>query len=57
MVEDGQGEPGEALDDGLLIACKEGAVRILRAQREGRPPLEAADFLRGFPVPAGRKLA
>jgi methionyl-tRNA formyltransferase len=55
-AEDGQGEPGEALDDALLIACGDGAVRILRAQREGRGAQDAADFLRGFPLAAGSRL-
>ncbi|MGH7024607.1 MAG: methionyl-tRNA formyltransferase [Caulobacteraceae bacterium] len=55
-VEHGQGEPGLALDDRLLIACGSGAVRILEAQREGRAPAAAADFLRGFPLPAGTSL-
>jgi methionyl-tRNA formyltransferase len=56
-VEDGVGEPGAALDDALLIACGEGAVRLLRAQREGRGQQNAADFLRGFPVSRGTRLA
>ncbi len=54
--EDREGEPGEVLDDRLLVACRAGAVRILRAQREGRAPAEAAEFLRGFPLPAGARL-
>lgn len=54
--EDADGAPGEALDDNLLIACGSGAVRILRAQREGRAAQDAADFLRGFPVKAGTVL-
>ncbi|MFZ5671040.1 MAG: methionyl-tRNA formyltransferase [Pseudomonadota bacterium] len=56
-VEDGQGPPGRALDDDLLVACGSGAVRLLRAQREGRGQQDAADFLRGFPVPAGADLS
>lgn len=52
----GRGEPGEALDDALLIACGEGAVRLLRVQREGRGPLEADVFLRGSSVAMGSKL-
>jgi methionyl-tRNA formyltransferase len=52
----GQGSPGQALDDELLIACGEGAVRLLRVQREGRAPLEADAFLRGNPVPSGVRL-
>jgi methionyl-tRNA formyltransferase len=53
----GQGAPGEALDDALLIACGEGAVRLLIVQREGRGPLEAEAFLRGRPVAQGQRLA
>ncbi len=52
----GQGAPGEVLDDALLIACGEGAIRLLEVQREGRGPLAAGDFLRGRPVPAGTLL-
>lgn len=55
-VEDGQGAPGEVLDDGLLIACGAGAVRLLRAQREGKSAQDAADFLRGFSLAAGARL-
>ena len=55
-LEEGEGEPGQALDDGLLIGAGEGAVRLLRVQREGKGPQEAEVFLRGFPVPAGTKL-
>jgi methionyl-tRNA formyltransferase len=53
----GQGAPGEALDDALLIACGDGAVRLLKVQREGRAPLESEAFLRGQPVPVGSKLS
>ncbi|NJO35281.1 MAG: methionyl-tRNA formyltransferase, partial [Rhodospirillales bacterium] len=52
----GKGAPGEALDDALLIACGQGAVRLLTVQREGRGPLDAAEFLRGVQVPAGTHL-
>jgi methionyl-tRNA formyltransferase len=56
-VEAGHGEPGAALDDALLIGCGEGAVRILRAQREGRGAAAAGEFLRGFAVGAGTRLS
>jgi methionyl-tRNA formyltransferase len=55
-VEEGEGEPGEVLDEGLLIAAGAGAVRILRAQREGRAPQDAETFLRGFPIRPGQRL-
>ncbi|MGE3931143.1 MAG: methionyl-tRNA formyltransferase [Hyphomonadaceae bacterium] len=52
----GRGAPGEVLDDSLLIACGEGAVRLMKVQREGRAAMEAADFLRGSPILAGSRL-
>ncbi len=45
--------PGTVLDDRLLIACGEGAVRLLNLQKAGGKPLSAKDFLRGTPVAAG----
>lgn len=54
--EAGAGAPGEVLDDRLLIACGDGAVRLLKVQREGKGPQDAETFLRGFPVPAGAVL-
>jgi methionyl-tRNA formyltransferase len=48
--------PGTVLDDNLSIACSEGAFRPLRLQRPGRAPLDAAAFLRGFPIAAGTVL-
>jgi len=55
-VEAGQGEPGQALDDVLKIACGHGAVRLLKVQREGKGVQDAEVFLRGFAVPAGTRL-
>jgi methionyl-tRNA formyltransferase len=51
-VEEGEGAPGEVLDDALLIACGAGAVRLLVAQREGRGVQPADDFVRGFRLEA-----
>ncbi|MEO8927416.1 MAG: methionyl-tRNA formyltransferase [Caulobacteraceae bacterium] len=56
-LENAAGEPGAVLDDGLLIGCGTGAVRVLRAQREGRGAQDGADFLRGFPVAVGSRVA
>lgn len=47
---DGNGAPGQVLE-GLTIACGDGAVQILRAQRPGKRAMEADDFLRGFDMP------
>jgi methionyl-tRNA formyltransferase len=44
------GEPGAVLDDGLTIACQQGAIRVLELQRAGKQPMKADDFLRGTPV-------
>ncbi len=49
-VVSGQGAPGQVLS-GLTIACGEGAVDILMAQREGKRPQAQADFLRGAVLP------
>ncbi len=54
--EDVEGAPGVTLDDRLLVGAGQGAVRLLRVQREGRGPQDAETFLRGTPVPAGTKL-
>jgi methionyl-tRNA formyltransferase len=55
---DGVSKPaGTVLDDRMTIACGEGAVRLMRLQKAGGKPLDAADFLRGTPVAAGEVLA
>lgn len=50
------GAPGVTLDDRLLVGTGEGAVRLLKVQREGKGPQDADVFLRGTPVPAGTRL-
>ena len=46
----GSGAPGAVLQ-GLTIACGDGAVEILRAQRPGKKAAEAEIFLNGFALP------
>ena len=56
---EGGGRPGEVLADragGLVVAAGEGAVRLLRLQREGKAAQDAPDLLRGLPLPAGTRL-
>ena len=48
--------PGTVLDAAPTIACGEGALRLLNLQRPGREALDAAVFLRGFPLPPGTAL-
>jgi len=54
--EEADGAPGAVLDDRLLVACGEGAVRLLKVQREGKAAQDAEVFLRGQPVAAGTRL-
>ena len=49
------GAPGEVLG-GLTIACAEGAVEILLAQRPGKRPMETGELLRGVAFPVGMVL-
>ena len=49
--------PGEVLDANLTVACKEGAVRLLKVQREGKKVLSADQFLKGAPIRTGSKVA
>jgi methionyl-tRNA formyltransferase len=49
----GHGRPGEILDDALAIACGEGAVRILEAQRAGKRAMGTDELLRGLALPRG----
>lgn len=50
------GAPGEVLDTALLVGTGEGAVRLTRLQREGRPVMDAEDFLRGAQTGKGERL-
>jgi len=46
--------PGTLLDDELLVQCGDGgAVRLLKAQKPGSKAMEAAELLRGLPIPTG----
>lgn len=49
-VVEGTGAPGQTLG-GLRIACGTGAVDITEAQRPGKKPMQALDFLRGYELP------
>ena len=47
----GQGAPGEVLG-GFRIACGDGAIEVLQAQRAGKRPMDATEILRGMTLPA-----
>ncbi|MDF8334189.1 methionyl-tRNA formyltransferase [Novosphingobium cyanobacteriorum] len=52
----GAGAPGVVLDEGLTVACGEGAMRPLVVQRAGRPAMDTAALLRGRAIAAGTVL-
>lgn len=41
----------------LMIACGEGVLKLNRLQREGKKPMAAEDFQKGYTIKAGEKLA
>lgn len=55
-LDSGSGVAGTILDNQLLVACAEGAIRLQRLQKAGGKPLAAADFLRGTALPEGTRL-
>ncbi len=54
---EGSGAPGTLLDNRMLIACSEGALRPLVVQRAGKSPMSIDELLRGFAVPVGTRLS
>lgn len=55
---EGRGAPGEVLEGApLTVACGIGAVRLVEVQRAGKRPVSAADFLRGFTLRPGDRVA
>ena len=52
----GSGSPGQVLDDELVIACGDGAIRPTLVQRAGRGPMSPGELLRGFAIPVGATL-
>ena len=52
-----RGNDGLVLDDKLLIACGDGALRPLMVQRAGKSPMSLDELLRGFAVPIGTQLS
>lgn len=53
VLAEGAGRPGEMLDDGLTIACGDGAIRLQELQRAGRRPMPATEFQKGFTLKRG----
>jgi methionyl-tRNA formyltransferase len=57
VAADGKGQPGQVLDDMLLIACGGGAVRLTRLQRAGKGAMTAEEFQRGAKIAKGETLS
>jgi len=55
VATEGFGAPGEVLGT-LSVACGTGAIDVVKAQREGKRPMEAEELLRGLPLPVGTLL-
>ena len=58
VLEENLGELGQVTvrDDEVLVAAKEGALKLLRVQLEGKTPVSIAEFWRGYPDFAQAKL-
>jgi methionyl-tRNA formyltransferase len=56
-IEAGGGAPGAVLDEAGLIACGEGALRLLRVQRAGKGEMAIEEFLRGRKLTRGAVLS
>ncbi|MCS6770469.1 MAG: methionyl-tRNA formyltransferase [Kiritimatiellae bacterium] len=58
-AEEGSGAPGEILEasrNGPLVACGQGALRLLSVQPEGKREMSGADWARGARVSPGDRL-
>ena len=56
VLAEGDGTPGQVLDDSLRVACGDGAVRLTRLQRAGKAAQDAATFQRGAQIAPGSML-
>jgi methionyl-tRNA formyltransferase len=53
----GEGEPGAVIDDQMTVATGQGALRPTLLQRAGKGVMRTDDFIRGFAIPVGTRLA
>ena len=56
QVVNGNGRPGDVLNDALTVACGNEALQLLSVQPAGKARMSVDEFLRGTPVPTGSKL-
>ena len=50
------GEAGDVLSDNLDIACKEGSIKVLEIQKEGKRPQKINEFMHGSQIKKGSNL-
>ena len=53
-VHESTGEPGEIIDEKLIIACQDKSIKILEIQKEGKKKLSIKDFLSGKEIFKGK---
>jgi methionyl-tRNA formyltransferase len=56
IAADESGKPGKVLDNELMIAAGNGAIRPLKVQRAGRKAISREELLRGFEIAKGSVL-
>mgnify|MGYP003574964530 FL=1 len=53
LIVDDAGQPGTVMDNGLTIACGQGAIRPTLVQRPGKAAMESGALLRGWAIRSG----
>ena len=54
-IAEGEGTPGEVLDDSLAVACGHGAIQIVEAQRAGKTAMSGEALARGAQIARGAR--
>ena len=52
-IENQSGDPGKIIDNKLMIACKDGAIKILEIQKQGKSKQKIDQFLMGNKIKQG----
>ena len=55
-ISSGVGSPGDVLSDRFEIGCKEGTIKVLEIQREGKRPQKIDEFILGTKIKKGSSL-
>ncbi|MDG1708720.1 MAG: methionyl-tRNA formyltransferase [Emcibacteraceae bacterium] len=54
---DMQGNPGEMIEEPLVIACGDGAISVIHAQRAGKGPMDVKALMNGFNAQVGTQFS